>query len=194
MRWARPVPVADVHAFVDRLPGDPVEPSGQEIIDEHVILRRDDEHMDVLVPIRLNGSDQIWGLVFWLDAGSMQPGGEPLMALRPRRAATHDLRRTARAARSPLALPLARGAAVATPRFQTRGRSSRLLPARRAHGELNPSAPLGLAECPAAGAPGSDCDHYGHAARRDAGRALFGDEDDDAIVDIAPRVGSELCG
>ena len=77
-RWARSVPVEQVRDFVEALPGEPIMPSGQEIIDRHVITHRDDEHMDLVVPIHLQGTGQIWALSLLLDAGPPEPDGEPL--------------------------------------------------------------------------------------------------------------------
>lgn len=77
-RWARSVPVEQVREFVEALPGKPIMPTGQEIIDQHVITHQDAEHMDVVVPVHLQGTDQIWALSLLLDAGPPEPDGEPL--------------------------------------------------------------------------------------------------------------------
>jgi hypothetical protein len=80
VRWARSIPVATVQEFMASLPGEPLDPDGQEIIDNHIITRRDDEHMDIVVPIRLRGTDQIWAMTILLDKDpeeELDPGQEP---------------------------------------------------------------------------------------------------------------------
>ncbi len=77
-RWARSVPVEQVREFVEALPGEPIMPTGQDIIDQHLVTHEDGEHMDVIVPVHLQGTGEIWALSLLLDAGPIEPDGEPV--------------------------------------------------------------------------------------------------------------------
>jgi hypothetical protein len=66
-RWTESVPVEEVQAFVDQLPGEPVRPTADQVVNNRIVLQDDGDKMHVLMPIALTGSDQVWGMSFILS-------------------------------------------------------------------------------------------------------------------------------
>lgn len=76
-RWTESIPVEEVRSFVDQLPGVPISPTADEVINDHVVMTDDGSRMQVLMPIRLSGSDQIWAMRFIFTTFGEEDGGKP---------------------------------------------------------------------------------------------------------------------
>lgn len=77
VRWTESVPVEQVQAFMADLPGEPVRPTADQVINDRVVLSDNGNRVEVLMPIALTGTDMLWAMSFILTTFGDEDGQPP---------------------------------------------------------------------------------------------------------------------